>query len=110
MKTFKLSVVLALCSGLFCVAAADQPGPSGIVVPAITGAARGHDGTTLLVRFAPGTASIDRAAARALVNGALLRRYALVSGLELVVLHGSLDSAKAVAILRNHPSVVSDFL
>jgi subtilisin family serine protease len=105
MKPIRLIVAAALFSGLFCVAVADQPGPSGVVVPAITGAARGHDDTTLLIRFKSGTTSTDRAAARALVNGALLRRYSLVSGLEHVGVHGGLDVARAVAILRRHPSV-----
>jgi len=82
-----------------------QAGVSGIVVPPNSIAARGHDGSSILVRFRPGALPSDRAAARAQVNGTLLRSFTLVSGLEHLALHGGFGVEQAAAMLRRLPFV-----
>lgn len=86
-------------------AATAQGRPSGIVVPPITGTVRGHDQSSILVRFDASASPADRAIARARVNGSLKRSYDLVDGLEHLELHGGFDVARAAAILRSLPFV-----
>jgi subtilisin family serine protease len=85
---------------------AQDAGPSGIVVPANTGAAgQAYDDASVLVRFKSSASVSDRASARAQINGSLRRAYHLVSGLEHVALHGGLDVKQAIGILRRLPFV-----
>jgi subtilisin family serine protease len=90
---------------LATVVAAAQVRPPGLVVPAISGGVRGHDGSSLLVRFNTAASPSDRALARAQVNGTLVRNYHLVQGLEHLQLHGGLSVERAAENLRRLPFV-----
>jgi large repetitive protein len=60
---------------------------------------------TALVRFAPGTPAVGRAAARASVGGTVDATFQLVPGLERLRLHGNGVDA-AVTALRANPNVL----
>jgi subtilisin family serine protease len=82
-----------------------QP-PSGIVLPPQTERpARRHDDASILVRFKPSAAPMQRSLARTQVGGARLRGFALVPGLEVIRLGRGWSVDSALEVLRRLPAV-----